>query len=242
MARKSQAHIVQTLLIIVISSLMEGYDLFTRYDEDATESDRGVLVLYLVFGLVATGLSIGNDAEEILPTVKPNRSLFHPSLILSILSQVATHIGFTTLVTRAAKHGDRADQKTILNTALLLLFLTQNIATSLTNYAGRPFKLSIPDNTFLVAGMAGVMTIVFSGIGGLSGSLARYMKLTPLPDRLKKILTVAVCGELFGTFVLSRIAEAVFDLPRLEARTAPRPPWVTAKAPAVDPWGMDGRP
>merc|ERR1712000_489997 len=131
---------------------------------------------------------------EGLSKERPQPNIFNFYIIGSILGQFAIHI--VTLI-YIARYCDRLAprdpdidlegefQPSLLNSAVYLLQLIQQISTFAINYQGRPFRESLSENKGMYWGIVGVSGLAFVCAMELIPEINEQMKLVPFTEEFK---------------------------------------------------------
>lgn len=92
--------------------------------------------------------------------------------MLSVLLQFAIHIGSLVYISQLCESLDPRTEKvdlekefqpSLLNSAVYLVSLTQQVSTFAINFIGRPFREGITENPALYYGLLGVAAIAING-------------------------------------------------------------------------------
>src|ERR1700761_4974179 len=81
-------------------------------------------------------------------------------------------------------------EPSLLNSAIYLLQLIQQISTFAINYQGRPFRESISENKAMYWGLLGVAGVAFSCATEFVPEVNERLKLVPFTTEFKVTLTV----------------------------------------------------
>ena len=125
----------------------------------------------------------------------------------SVLGQFAVHIVtliyISNFVHRFEEREDRAKidlekefEPSLLNSAIYLLQLIQQISTFAVNYQGRPFREALSENKAMFYGIVGVSGLAFVCSTEFIPEINESMKLVPFSEEFKTNLTAAIASSL----------------------------------------------
>jgi cation-transporting ATPase 13A1 len=191
--RQGRCTLVTTLQmyqILALNCLISAYSLSVLYLEGVKFGDRQMTVTGILIAIAFYYVSRSRPLKKLAPH-QPPRSMFTPSLLLSLLGQFAIHLGalvFATMLSKSYLPADylvdlKGDFKpNILNTIIFLLSTTQQVSVFLANYKGEPFMQSIRKNRPLLYSLLSCATLMLVASLELLPDLNQYMELVPLPD------------------------------------------------------------
>ena len=84
---------------------------------------------------------------------------------------------------------DAKFEPNLLNTAIYLLSLSQQVSTFAINFQGRPFREGIRENSALYWGLVGASAVAFSGAIDFMPELNRWLQIVEMTDAV----SVASC-------------------------------------------------
>lgn len=99
----------------------------------------------------------------------------------------------------------------MLNSAVYLLQLIQQISTFAVNYQGRPFRESISENKGMFYGIIGVTAIAFSCSTEFIPELNEQMKLVPFTDEFKTTMTAVMVIDYAACWVIEVVLKWLFS-------------------------------
>jgi cation-transporting ATPase 13A1 len=98
-----------------------------------------------------------------------------------------------TYCSRADKVDLEAEfEPSLLNSAIYLLQLIQQVSTFAINYQGRPFRESLSENRYMFYGIVGVSGLAFACAMELVPDINEGMKLVPFSSEFKIKMTVCM--------------------------------------------------
>ena len=99
----------------------------------------------------------------------------------------------------------------LLNSAVYLLQLIQQISTFAINYQGRPFREALSENRGMYWGIIGVSAIAFSCSTEFIPEINEKMKLVPFTAEFKTTMTVTMIVDYLGCYVIEKTLKALFS-------------------------------
>lgn len=85
----------------------------------------------------------------------------------------------------------------LLNTAIYLLSLSQQVSTFAINFQGRPFREGIRENFALFWGLMGAASVAFSGATDFIPELNRWLQIVVMSDDVSDVGSLASSGTAF---------------------------------------------
>lgn len=92
----------------------------------------------------------------------------------------------------------------LLNSAVYLLQLIQQISTFAINYQGRPFRENLSENRGMYLGILGVSALAFSCSTEFIPELNEAMKLVPFTSDFKIRMTATMIVDYAGCYVIEK--------------------------------------
>lgn len=135
---------------------------------------------------------------ESLSKERPQHNIFNTYIIGSVLGQFAVHIATLIYVSQYVQRVEAKDpnpdlekefEPSLLNSAIYLLQLIQQISTFAINYQGRPFRESIRENKAMYWGLVSVSAVAFSCATEFVPELNTRLKLVPFTSDFKWMIT-----------------------------------------------------
>jgi cation-transporting ATPase 13A1 len=102
-------------------------------------------------------------------------------------------------------------EPSLLNSAVYLLQLIQQISTFSINYQGRPFRESIGENKAMYWGLVGTSAVAFSCATEFLPELNEKLKLVPFTTEFKITLTVLMVIDYAGCWVIENVLKHLFS-------------------------------
>lgn len=99
----------------------------------------------------------------------------------------------------------------MLNSAIYLLQLIQQISTFSINYQGRPFRESIRENRAMYWGLVGATAIAFSCATEFVPEINEKLRLVPFSTEFKVTLTVLMIFDYAGCWLIENVLKSLFS-------------------------------
>ncbi len=159
---------------------------------------------------------------EQLSKERPQNNIWNWYIIPSVLGQFAVHIVtliyISNFVERFEQKEDRAKidlekefKPSLLNSAIYLLQLIQQISTFAINYQGRPFRESIRENKGMYWGIVLVTALAFSCATEFIPEINTQLKLVPFTSEFKFTMTVVMILDYVGCYAIEKALKALFS-------------------------------
>lgn len=159
---------------------------------------------------------------EGLSKERPQPNIFNPYIIGSILGQFAIHIGtliylsnYVYSVTPEAATSpvdlEGEFEPTLLNSAVYLLQLIQQVSTFAINYQGRPFRESIRENRGMYWGLIACSFVAFSASTEFIPELNTKLRLVPFTSEFKLVMTMTMVVDYCGCWIVEQVLKRAFS-------------------------------
>ena len=99
----------------------------------------------------------------------------------------------------------------LLNSAIYLMQLIQQISTFAINYQGRPFREAISENKGMYYGLVGVAAIAFSCSTELVPEINEKLRLVPFTDEFKLTMTLAMVFDYGACYTIEKVLKWAFS-------------------------------
>jgi len=106
---------------------------------------------------------------------------------------------------------EREFKPSLLNSAIYLLQLIQQISTFAINYQGRPFRESIKENKGMYYGIVAVTAVAFSCATEFVPEINEQLKLVPFPWDFKVALVGSMIADYCGCWVIEKVLKLTFS-------------------------------
>lgn len=184
-------------------------------------SCKGQLVAFQSIPFLFANNFLSQSVEGISKE-RPQPNIFNFYIIGSILGQFAIHIATLVYVSNyvysvtpeaASAEVDLEGEfePSLLNSAVYLLQLIQQVSTFAINYQGRPFRESIRENRGMYWGLIACSFVAFSASTEFIPELNTKLRLVPFSGEFKVVLTAAMVVDFCGCWVVERVLKAAFS-------------------------------
>lgn len=214
--RCTLATTMQMYQILALNCLISAYSLSVLYLQGVMLGDKQMTITGIILAVASFMVSRAKPLKKLSPE-RPASSVFSPALFLSLLGQFGVHLASLVICMRLVQpyipEGHIPDLEAefapnLVNTAVFLLWIGQQISVFVLNYKGRPFMQGIRDNSILMKSLlaaAGVLVVCASEV---STELNEFMELVSWPST---DIQLKVCGVIVFDFVGSFIADRLFN-------------------------------
>lgn len=150
---------------------------------------------------------------EALSKERPQHNIFNIYIIGSVLGQFAVHIVTLIYVSQYVQRVEPKDpnpdlekefEPSLLNSAIYLLQLIQQISTFAINYQGRPFRESIRENKGMYWGLVSVSAVAFSCATEFIPEINEKLKLVPFTTDFKIMITTIMAGDFIACYLIEK--------------------------------------
>lgn len=157
---------------------------------------------------------------EELSKERPQPKIFNPYIIGSVLGQFAIHIATLIYISQYVQRTEpkKRDvdlegefEPSLLNSAIYLLQLIQQISTFAINYQGRPFRESIKENRGMYYGIVLVAGVAFSCATEFVPEINEQLKLVPFTTDFKINLTAVMILDYAGCYIIEKSLKYMFS-------------------------------
>ncbi|MCJ1309559.1 hypothetical protein MMC25_003219 [Agyrium rufum] len=200
---------IQMYKILALNCLISAYSLSVLYLEGIKFGDGQVTISGMLMSSV-----------EGLSKERPQPKIFNFYIMGSILGQFAVHIVtliyVSRYVARVDPRSDKVDlegefEPSLLNSAIYLLQLIQQISTFAINYQGRPFREGIRENRGMYWGLILVSGVAFSCSTEFIPELNEKLKLVPFTDEFKTLLTSTMALDFAACYLIEKGLKIAFS-------------------------------
>ncbi|KAG1795219.1 hypothetical protein EV424DRAFT_1475431 [Suillus variegatus] len=175
---------IQMYKILALNCLITAYSLSVQYLDGIKFGDYQVTVSGMLMSVCFLCISRAKLVEK-LSRERPLGNIFNLYVLLSVLLQFALHIISLIYITNLSHFHEPAGvidleakfEPSLLNTAIYLLGLSQQVSTFTINFQGRPFREGICENSSLYWGLVGASAVAFSGATDFMPELNRWLQI-----------------------------------------------------------------
>ncbi|KAF8664216.1 hypothetical protein AX16_000779 [Volvariella volvacea WC 439] len=208
---------IQMYKILALNCLITAYSLSVQYLDGIKFGDYQVTITGMLMSVCFLCISRAKPVEK-LSRERPLGNIFNFYVLSSVLLQFALHIAtliYITDLTRLYEERGPIDleakfEPNLLNTAIYLLGLSQQVSTFTINFQGRPFREGISENPALWWGLVGASTVAFSGATDFMPELNRWLQIVEMADSFKFTLTLTMIIDFAGCYVIEKACKYLF--------------------------------
>ncbi|KAG8626113.1 hypothetical protein KVT40_006514 [Elsinoe batatas] len=210
---------IQMYKILALNCLISAYSLSVLYLDGIKFGDGQVTISGMLMSVCFLSISRAKPVEQ-LSRERPQNNIFNPYIIGSVLGQFAVHIVtliyISRYVQRVEPKEDNIDlekefKPSLLNSAIYLLQLIQQISTFSINYQGRPFRESIRENRMMYYGILVVTGIAFSCATEFIPKINTQLKLVPFTSEFKFTLTTTMALDYVVCWAIEKGLKRAFS-------------------------------
>lgn len=210
---------IQMYKILALNCLISAYSLSVLYLEGIKFGDGQVTISGMLMSVCFLSLSRARPVEK-LSKERPQSNIFNWYIIPSVLGQIAIHVATLLYVSRRVAILEPRDetvdlegefQPSLLNSAVYLLQLIQQISTFAINYQGRPFRESLRENKGMYYGILGVAGVAFSSSTEFIPELNEKLRLVPFTSEFKWMLTTVMVLDYVGCWAVEKVLKRAFS-------------------------------
>ncbi|KAF9042913.1 cation-transporting ATPase [Panaeolus papilionaceus] len=209
---------VQMYKILALNCLITAYSLSVQYLDGIKFGDYQVTVTGMLMSVCFLCISRAKPVEK-LSRERPLGNIFNVYVLLSVLLQFALHIVSLVYITNLSySYEPRTGpidleakfEPNLLNTAIYLLGLSQQVSTFTINFQGRPFREGIRENTALWYGLLGASAVAFSGATDFLPELNRWLQIVEMEGSFKFRLSTTMAIDFIGCWVIEVVCKHLF--------------------------------
>ncbi|THG99504.1 hypothetical protein EW145_g7255 [Phellinidium pouzarii] len=208
---------VQMYKILALNCLISAYALSVQYLDGIKYGDYQVTITGMLMSVCFLCISRAKPVEK-LSRERPLGNIFNLYVFLSILIQFAVHILsliYITMLSNANEDRGPIDleakfEPNLLNTAIYLLGLSQQVSTFAINFQGRPFREGIRENSALYYGLIGASAVAFSGATDFVPEFSRWLQIVEMQTFFKVRLTTVMIADFGGCWLVEVVCKYLF--------------------------------
>ncbi|KZZ99013.1 cation-transporting ATPase 4 [Moelleriella libera RCEF 2490] len=210
---------IQMYKILALNCLISAYSLSVLYLEGIKFGDTQYTVSGMLMSVCFLSISRAKVVEG-LSKERPQPNIFNIYIIGSILGQFAVHIVTLIYIARLCEKIEPRSgivdleaefEPSLLNSAIYLLQLIQQVSTFAINYQGRPFRESLSENRAMFYGILGVSGLAFVCALELMPEINEGMKLVKFTEEFKLKMVVCMALDYAVCFVIEKGLKASFS-------------------------------
>ncbi|KAH7071845.1 hypothetical protein BKA63DRAFT_58608 [Paraphoma chrysanthemicola] len=203
---------IQMYKILALNCLISAYSLSVLYLDGIKFGDGQVTISGMMMSVCFLSISRAKTVEA-LSKERPQHNIFNTYIIGSVLGQFAVHIATLIYVSQYVQRVEPKDpnpdlekdfEPSLLNSAIYLLQLIQQISTFAINYQGRPFRESIRENKGMYWGLVSVSGVAFSCATEFIPELNNKLKLVPFTTDFKVMITGVMLLDFGACWIIEK--------------------------------------
>jgi cation-transporting ATPase 13A1 len=157
---------------------------------------------------------------ETLSKERPQPNILNAYILGSVLGQFAIHVATLILLSNyvysITPPSDDIDlegefEPSLLNSAVYIMQLIQQVSTFAINYQGRPFREGIRENRGMYWGLLACTFVAFSASTEFIPELNTKLRLVPFSTPFKAYLTMLMVVDYCGCWVVEQIFKKAFS-------------------------------
>ncbi|KAL2003842.1 hypothetical protein VTN02DRAFT_2059 [Thermoascus thermophilus] len=210
---------IQMYKILALNCLISAYSLSVIYLDGIKFGDGQVTISGMLMSVCFLSISRAKSVEG-LSKERPQPNIFNAYIIGSVLGQFAIHIASLIYLSnyvysieprKAEIDLEGEFEPSLLNSAIYLLQLIQQISTFSINYQGRPFRESIRENKAMYWGLVAASAVAFSCATEFIPELNEKLRLVPFSAEFKLTLTVLMIADYAGCWLIENVLKRLFS-------------------------------
>ncbi|KAJ1902338.1 putative cation-transporting ATPase 1 [Kickxella alabastrina] len=207
----------QMYKILGLTCLISAYSMSVLYLEGIKFGDWQATIMGALMSVCFLCISKSSPLEK-LSKERPQRNILSLYMLLTVLGQFAVHVfALIYLTLEVRKHEpsgevdvERKFEPSLLNTAMYLISLSQQVSTFVINYQGHPFREALKDNKVLYRGIVGVAAIAVVCATETMPDFNEYLKLVPMPDSFRDVVCMVMAADFALAYVVEKVCLAMF--------------------------------
>ncbi|EGO29932.1 cation-transporting ATPase [Serpula lacrymans var. lacrymans S7.9] len=208
---------IQMYKILALNCLITAYSLSVQYLDGIKFGDYQVTVTGMLMSVCFLCISRAKPVEK-LSRERPLGNIFNLYVLLSVLLQFALHIVSLVYITNLSHTLEPPGiidleakfEPSLLNTAIYLLGLSQQVSTFAINFQGRPFREGIRENSTLWWGLVLAGGVAFSGATDFMPELNRWLQIVEMEGSFKFRLTSIMIADFVGCWLIEITCKKLF--------------------------------
>ncbi|KAK5045924.1 hypothetical protein LTR84_008710 [Exophiala bonariae] len=210
---------IQMYKILALNCLISAYSLSVIYLAGIKFGDGQVTISGMMMSVCFLSISRARPVEA-LSRERPQPNILNAYILGSVLGQFAIHCGTLIYLSRVVYSivppSDEVDlegefEPSLLNSAVYLMQLIQQVSTFAINYQGRPFRESIRENRGMYWGLLGCTFVAFSGSTEFLPELNDKLRLVPFTSQFKWTLTTLMIVDFCGCWLVEQVFKRAFS-------------------------------
>lgn len=208
---------IQMYKILALNCLITAYSLSVQYLDGIKFGDYQVTITGMLMSICFLCISRAKAVDK-LARERPLGNIFNFYVLLSVLLQFALHIVALVYITNLSHSYEMRGpidleakfEPSLLNTAVYLLSLSQQVSTFAINFQGRPFREGIQENSALWWGLVSAGGVAFSGATDFLPELNRWLQIVEMQPSFQVRLTTVMIVDFIGCWVIEKLCKFLF--------------------------------
>ncbi|TDL20605.1 endoplasmic reticulum Ca-transporting P-type ATPase [Rickenella mellea] len=208
---------VQMYKILALNCLISAWALSVQYLDGIKYGDYQATITGMLMSVCFLCISRARPVEK-LSRERPLGNIFNLYVLLSVLIQFAIHIVSMVYITNLSNANEERGpidleakfEPNLLNTAIYLLGLSQQVSTFAINFQGRPFREGIRENSALYWGLVGASAVAFSGATDFIPEMNRWLQIVEMQGFFKFRLTAVMIADFAGCWLVEVACKSLF--------------------------------
>ncbi|KAJ7176571.1 hypothetical protein C8R46DRAFT_1160523 [Mycena filopes] len=209
---------IQMYKILALNCLITAYSLSVQYLDGIKFGDYQYTITGVMMSVCFLCISRAKPVEK-LSRERPLGNIFNLYVFLSIVLQFALHIVTLVYMTNLAHIYEPREgpidleakfEPSLLNTAIYLLGLSQQVSTFTINFQGRPFREGIRENQYLYWGLVSASLVAFCGATDFVPELNRWLQIVEMANTFKFRLTTSMIVDFAGCWIIEVVCKYFF--------------------------------
>lgn len=210
---------IQMYKILALNCLISAYSLSVIYLSGIKFGDGQVTISGMLMSVCFLSISRAKSVEA-LSRERPQPNILNMYILGSVLGQFAVHCATLIYLSNTVYSIVPPDQEvdlegefepSLLNSAVYLMQLIQQVSTFAINYQGRPFRESIRENKGMYYGLIACSFVAFAGSTELIPELSEKLRLVPFTSEFKWTLTTLMVIDYVGCAAVEFVFKALFS-------------------------------
>ncbi len=210
---------IQMYKILALNCLISAYSLSVIYLSGIKFGDGQVTISGMLMSVCFLSISRAKPVEA-LSRERPQPNILNMYILGSVLGQFAIHcatlIYLSQYVYSIVPPDEEVDlegefEPSLLNSAVYLMQLIQQVSTFAINYQGRPFRESIKENKGMYWGLLACSFVAFAGSTEFFPELNEKLRLVKFSSEFKWTLTTLMIVDYCGCWVVEQVFKRAFS-------------------------------
>eukprot|EP01112_Ceratiomyxa_fruticulosa_P014550 TRINITY_DN4179_c0_g1_i1.p1 TRINITY_DN4179_c0_g1~~TRINITY_DN4179_c0_g1_i1.p1 ORF type:complete len:1212 (-),score=248.16 TRINITY_DN4179_c0_g1_i1:31-3666(-) len=222
--RQGRCTLVTTLQmykILALNCLVSAYSLSVLYLDGVKMGDTQATVAGMLIAMCFLFISRSKPLEELSPE-RPERNVFSPYMMTSIIGQFCVHLYSLIYTVQLAKKylpedvpkpdPDGDFTPNLVNSAVFLITCASQVSTFAINYRGHPFMQSLRENKGLLYCLSAVGGLTLLCASEIMPDFNESFEIVPFPNSVFRAgLMTAIILDFVVAFIIESASRALFQ-------------------------------